>query len=424
MITDVTGSEKPEVWVDGPPPNPESVDGMGAHRESLSRKRRPAAALPSAITVPVLAERVHWRTRLFSLATLAVVGFALGEGATTAYHAFRDSFVAPIVLSPDSDTVMLAKQNLLHLEAEQRTISVRVEESRNAIKAADEGIAALNSLKLALPKGMVWSREMTSEASQLSKADLATLKTQEELLARAIADQEAYLAEMRQNMASGLVRRADLAREEMELGRLRVAALQRNREFSSVEAQRHQASLTSEALQRGGSRVLSPELLAAREESVRIDMEIRKLEVEKQAKDAELRAALEDLAKMDEMVAQMKTRPIFRATAAEQTVAFVPYTQIEGVLQGAPVYKCAWWGMFLCGQVGSVLELVKGEVVLQDSSGTPARGQYAVLHLTDSSAAKERLLRVRQRQPGGYPTAAVAGFAPSDQAATRATAMP
>jgi hypothetical protein len=75
-------------------------------------------------------------------------------------------------------------------------------------------------------------------------------------------------------------------------------------------------------------------------------------------------------------------------------VAFVPYTQIDGVAPGAPVYSCIW-GLFLCKPVGTVAELVPGEVILPDPWGNQARGQYAVLDLHDRGSAKARTLRVR-----------------------------
>jgi hypothetical protein len=74
----------------------------------------------------------------------------------------------------------------------------------------------------------------------------------------------------------------------------------------------------------------------------------------------------------------------------------VPYTQIEGVRTGAPVFHCAVWGVFACRHVGKVDQLLPGEVAMQDPWGTPMRGQYALLDLFQPDAAQSKVLRVRE----------------------------
>jgi hypothetical protein len=45
--------------------------------------------------------------------------------------------------------------------------------------------------------------------------------------------------------------------------------------------------------------------------------------------------------------------------------------------------------------VGTVTELVSGEVITQDPWGELARGQYVILEMRDRAALFERVLRVR-----------------------------
>jgi hypothetical protein len=51
--------------------------------------------------------------------------------------------------------------------------------------------------------------------------------------------------------------------------------------------------------------------------------------------------------------------------------------------------------VFACRVVGTVSELVSGEVITQDPWGELARGQYIILEMRDRSALFERVLRVR-----------------------------
>ena len=127
---------------------------------------------------------------------------------------------------------------------------------------------------------------------------------------------------------------------------------------------------------------------------VRIELEILKLDSDARAKRAEKRVDEGKLAKIDELEKELKARPVFRAVEKNLDVAFVPYTQLERVRAGALVYQCTW-GLFNCHAVGRVGELVPGEVILPDPWGSPARGQYAILELTDHEAARVKTLRVR-----------------------------
>jgi hypothetical protein len=79
---------------------------------------------------------------------------------------------------------------------------------------------------------------------------------------------------------------------------------------------------------------------------------------------------------------------------AATDVAFIPYTHLRSVRPGSRVLDCTW-GVFACTQVGTVKEVLPGEVVTQDPWGEMARGQYAVLVMTDKDAVQERVLRVR-----------------------------
>jgi hypothetical protein len=124
---------------------------------------------------------------------------------------------------------------------------------------------------------------------------------------------------------------------------------------------------------------------------------------------AQRRDLAERIAKMDELRAHLELRPLYRATRERIDVAFVPYTQLDAVRSDAAVYSCVW-GLFMCKEVGTVSEVVEGEVLVQDPWGTPARGQYAVLDLWDHDAAKAKMLRVRASAHDGSNAASTAAL--------------
>jgi hypothetical protein len=59
--------------------------------------------------------------------------------------------------------------------------------------------------------------------------------------------------------------------------------------------------------------------------------------------------------------------------------------------------------------VGHIAELLPGEAVVQDPWGSPARGQYAIMDLSDAQAAQSKTLRVR---PSGRAPVGGTGGAP------------
>ncbi|HKO94890.1 MAG TPA: hypothetical protein VJU61_27240, partial [Polyangiaceae bacterium] len=169
------------------------------------------------------------------------------------------------------------------------------------------------------------------------------------------------------------------------------------------EMQRDTTALTQRSLARPRAKGVpaTPEVIAHQDQLVKLDLELLKLRAEVGAKRLQRSADLTQLDKLDELVADMKKRPIFRALEVSQNVAFVPYTQLEGVQPEATVLYCKWWGLFLCAAAGRVSELVPGEVLADDPWGTPVRGQYAVLELNDPRAAQSKSLRVRPEGAAG-----------------------
>jgi hypothetical protein len=343
--------------------------------------------------------------RLVSLAVLAVVLALLVRGATAVYYAFTDGFVSPTILSPDSDTVIQNKLSLSRLLAERDNLLARMDENQASIAAAESAVAVLKQLEHASSADLGWATQIAGGQAAQSTADLKTLQSERDVLVGTLARQESYLADMQRSLTAGLVHKADVERAQNAVDQARVELLKNEREQLSAETQLRVASLAKAALTSRAERpVATPEMVSLRQALARIHVDVLKAEAERRARAAQQRADQESLARVDELVAQMRKRPIFRAIESSQTVAFVTYDQIRRVRAGGGVYRCSLWGFFGCEQVGAVSEVLPGEVAMQDPWGTAGRGQYAVLSLTDATAAQARSLRVRGAggaAPGG-----------------------
>jgi hypothetical protein len=308
------------------------------------------------------------------------------------YRAGTDSFVAPIILSPDSDIVLNSK-----LQASQ----VQVERART-VAAMEQLDAELAAHATAIERLTALDQSQRSSRAFMSKAQRNTLgaeQQQRDVLGKQRADlvqmlreQEALVAQTHANAALNLVPKSDAVREDLAFRHLKLGLFELDRAIARADFELRQSSMVGASL--AGQGPLMPELVAREEQMVHIQLELLKLKSEGRSKQAERATLVDKLAKIDELDAQLRARPIRRAADGRIDVAFVPYTQLNGVMPGAVVHNCTW-GLFMCKQVGVVAEVVPGEVVLPDPWGNMARGQYAVLNLSDGLAARAKMLRVR-----------------------------
>jgi hypothetical protein len=346
---------------------------------------------------PLYGPKALLGARLFSLMALCLLMLALLYGAATGYRVLNDSFVAPIIFSPDNDLVIQNKLNLSRLLAERQRILTRVAESTAALEIGDRAVVHLLDFKRSVSKSLAWSVALTSKQAAVSAQEVEGLEQQRLVIENMTRDQEKFVAQMQQNLDAGLVRKSELERSQGALDQLRLAWLQNARDRMTAQVQLDTASLAQDVLSRkstvGG--LVTPEMAAQRDHLMRVELDLMKLQAERQAKLAQQRTDQDELLKIDELIADMKRRPIFRAIEVSQNVAFVPYSQRDAVAPGSDVFDCKVWTVFACSHVGKVSELLPGEVATQDPWGTPTRGQYALLDLNDPAAAMSKALRVR-----------------------------
>ena len=336
--------------------------------------------------------------RVLSIAALGATVGAVGYVARTAYFVATDSFVVPVVLSPDSDLVIQSKLSRSALLAEQMRATTRKAEIEADLEAGEQAIEQLKALHAAASKALEWTSSTNVTQVNQSAGERRALARQREELKAMVAAQEVLVDRVRGDLDAGLASKTDYAREQNALGQLRVAVIDNERAQIVTESQMSQLAMSERALRgpRDGGGLATPEMLGQKDQLVRIQCDLLKLQAEQRSKTMERRQIKEELAKLDDLIGQLNRRPIFRAIDASTNVAFVPYSQLDGVGHGGAVYECVW-GMFSCTAVGRVTEVLPGEVIVPDPWGTLARGQYAVIELDDQHAAQSKTLRVRSR---------------------------
>jgi hypothetical protein len=332
--------------------------------------------------------------RVASILWLGVVAFALCYVARAGYYLATDVQVAPFMLTPDSDAITNSRLSLAALTTERETALTHREVLDQQLSFTRVSLERLQNLHGKVKGAISIAQELTTQSARSSQQQLQKLRGQKALIDGALAEQLSYIGEVDRHVESGLAHGADLMREHAELRRLRLLQLERDRDELSAENTVHALSLTM-ASQRGQSAKLTPEVLRLEEQLLRLELEIRRLEADEHGKLVERDATDAQRVRLDDLIKHLKQRPLYRAIAEKQTLAFVPYTQLHGVHAGSTLYECRIWSMFSCERVGRVAEVLPGEVESVDPWGAPARGQHAVIDLKRARAVTAKTLRVR-----------------------------
>lgn len=332
-------------------------------------------------------------SRLAAFIALCGVGAALAYGGYTVYTCMRDSFAVPTILSPASPEVTATTLRLSELHVERVRAVAEIEGIDADLAGAEKALAQLGQLKRTSSDALHWTSKMTSQKATTSTAELEALHSQRRVIMDMLSEQQELTRKAQKDVEAGLISRSDFARQQQALSQVQLALLDNTRALSRGQSALAESQLAQRALSERSSPQM-PELVTRQEQLIRVDLEIVRIEAEKRAKLAQRDALVERVAKVDEMVQQLEERPLFLAMDRELELAFVPYTQLEGVAPGATVYNCLW-GLVWCKPVGTVSQMVPGEAIQADPWGSQVRGEYVVLNLNDHEAARAKTLRIR-----------------------------
>ncbi len=305
-------------------------------------------------------------TRVGALSVLCIAVVCVAYVVYSAYRAATDSFVAPIILSPDNDIVIAHKKMVLEIDG-QRALAQAQAESVDADLAATEA-----------------AEQRLLQLQELTAADLDAIGRQRGLLREMFDRQRQAAQRAKLSLEAGLILQADYDRELQNLRQAEIALLENSRAKTKAQAPV------------GGLGAIEGPIAAhsKSEKLAQIELELLRVHAEKKAKQVERQVLSDKILKLQDLETQLRKRPLFAAIKGSVNAAFVPYTQMDGISAGAAVFSCTW-GLFNCTGVGVVAEVVAGEAMAPDPWGTPARGQYILLNLKDPKAATAKVLRVR-----------------------------
>jgi hypothetical protein len=363
------------------------------------------------IDTPAHDERPGYvRARIFASSMLLLITGALSYGGYCAYLAFTDSFIAPLSLSPDSEIVLSSKLKLDDLHHERAQVAADLQRLDTELKANAHAVGSLRDLQSKYQSAVNWLSTMHSHKARVGAAELSAVNAQGQIAKTMLEEQRRQTHKAEVDLNAGLITRMDYAKEIQRLAELQRSVIETDRNRLQGQSNMYELQVAGQALsaKQDAPLGIAPEQLASQEQLVRVELEIQRLESEMHVKSGLRDAALTRFGEVDLLAEQLQSRPLFRAVKSKLELAFVPYTQLDSVVPRAEIYACTW-GIFLCKSVGRVSEILDGEVTQPDPWGTPARGLYAVLSLTDHTAARAKTLRVR----------AIPGLAPKRRASPK-----
>ena len=317
--------------------------------------------------------------RLLGFAILSIIVVVLvGYISTTLFFYMSSSWVVPVAVSASDEKVVALQAQL----AEQQNARDRIADELNQ---ADRTIAAQQNFQVAFAKAIKSDLENRKNALGKIRALASTAKHTRTAIA---SSNSAYASASQQRMAeeykAGLIDRNSMLSGKFQLAQitssnLSLAERQAEYENRAAELEQQAASLDAILANAETDTSLSYEVLQIRQQYQASRLEL--------AKSIETRNSLKlSLDRQDKLLGSQKQAAYLRAITDKANVAFVPYGNLPKVSKGAALYACRA-SMVICRQVGSVLEVLPGEVQFKHPhKDKMMRGQMVEMKMDDDEA--------------------------------------
>ena len=201
---------------------------------------------------------------------------------------------------------------------------------------------------------------------------------------------------MTQEFAAGLIDRSAMLVGKFQLAQIsssNLSLVERQAEYETRAADLEAQTRSLEALlaNKPSGDAMTYDVLKIKQE-----YELSKLETDKAIENRDTLKT--SLAREDKLLATLVQSSYLRAMADHAQVAFVPYDNLHVVKKGSKLFGCKL-GMVFCHQVGTVFEILPGEVQFKHPHrDRMLRGQMVELQLEDGTDATDEVLFV-----GGAP---------------------
>ena len=361
------------------PPAAPAVTARWAQFEAVGLGPAPELARGRLATLTVAGYRV---LGFILLGVIVVV--LLGYVATTVFYLVNRTWVVPTIVSPTDERVLALQAELSAQQSQRDRIAAELDEAERAVAAEQrfqlEFANAIRSDLAGRRAALSRMRTLASDAASTRKQIHATNRTYATRHAAQLARQyEAGLLD-RGRMLDGKLQISQISGSNLSLA-------ERQAELDTRAAELATAVAGLGAILDGNAneRALSYDVL-----TIKRDYDTSRLALAK-ALDART-MLMTALQRQQDLVTKLETSAYLRAVRDDATVAVVPYDNAGNVNKGTPLYACRA-SMVLCRRVGSVLDILPGEVSLRHPHREKQmRGRMLELRLDEPSAARNEVL--------------------------------
>jgi hypothetical protein len=324
----------------------------------------------------------------FVILTIIVV-VLIGYLVTTAFFYMSNSWIVPMAISPTDEKVVSLQSQLSERQTNRDRIAAELDQAERAIAVQQEfqlefakAIKSdLEGRKAALQRMYQLSSIAASTRSQIKRSNSAYASAQQKRMAE---EWKAGLID-RDSMLNGKFQIAQISGSNLQLAERQAEYETRAQDLDS-QTRSLEALLANEGVE--GS--LSYDVLKIKQE-----YEASRLETQRAIQNRDMLKSA--LIREDKLLDSLKKSSYLKAIADDAHVAFVPYANLKNVKKGQPVYGC-WMTMVFCGKVGTVVDVLAGEVQFKHPTrDKQLRGQMVELKLDESSDATDDVLFVGGR---------------------------
>jgi len=324
----------------------------------------------------------------FAILTIIVV-VLIGYITTTAFYYWSNSWIVPTALAPTDEKIVSLQGQLAERQNQRDQTAMALDQAERAIAVQQ---AFQGEFAKAIQSDLDGRKAALERMHQLAHAAAST-RTQIK------RSNSAYASESQRRMAeewkAGLIDRNAMLSGKFQLAQIsssNLSLIERQAEYETRAADLEAQTRSLEAL------------LANTTTSGAMSYDVLRIKQEYEASRLETQKAIETrdtlktaLAREDKLVASLKQSAYLRAMADGAQVAYVPYGNMEKVKKGDGLYGCKL-GMIFCHRVGTVLEVLPGEVLFKHPNrDKQLRGQMVELKLEDGAAATDDVLFVGGR---------------------------
>lgn len=334
----------------------------------------------------------RWISLVF-LAAIFVISAAYG--GLVVFYATSSSWAAPVTLSPTADRVLTFQPQVANLEAlidkqkielqtavaTQKFTTAQIEQITQLIAKVDETIA-------------IEAKEQGNIGESATK--LAAIKRRDISRANVAANEaRRMLATVDQELAAKLITSDQAAARKIGLISAINAVTDSNINALQLENQARQAAAGSITLSGGASSLVA---ISAVKQSIELKAMLAQLQIQQTTAMSNVTALTSALAGSERVLAVAKTSPYYRALREEVTVAFVPYSNLDGIEVGDKVYDC-YLQVLLCHKVGKIITIYDAEEHTRHPLfKTDLRGRLVEIKFTDPDSSKSQVVFI-----GGKP---------------------